>query len=95
MKKQQQIEVNTALYCSLILGWLLISPNITLRNTYTKVLVLLLKDRIPILISLMKRFEKIDDPYIQERLYAIAFGCIVNQSDLYRKNINGLYNIIQ
>lgn len=89
--KQQQIEVNTALYCSLILGWLLISPNITLRDTCTKALVLFLKDRIPILISFIKHFEKIDDPYIQERLYAIAFGCIVNQSDSYQTKLLAEY----
>ena len=30
-----------------------------------------------ILISLFEKFKTVDDPYIQERLYCIAFGCAV------------------
>lgn len=33
----------------------------------------------PALLFLMRIFEEIDDPYISERIYAVAFGCVVNE----------------
>lgn len=60
-----------------LLAWLLASTNRKLRDTATKALIQLLHSRMNILISLFEKFKTVDDPYIQERLYCIAFGCAV------------------
>lgn len=58
----------------------LISSNRYLRDKSTKALIKLLEGHIDILILVLKKFEEVDDPYILERLYAIAFGCVVAES---------------
>lgn len=61
-----------------LLTWLLASTNRKLRDTTTKALIQLLHNRMNILIPLFEKFKTVDDPYIQERLYCIAFGCSVH-----------------
>ncbi|MBU3183253.1 SIR2 family NAD-dependent protein deacylase [Clostridium estertheticum] len=62
-----------------MLATFLISSNNSLRDKTTKALVNLLNGRIDILISLLDKYKNVDDPYIIERLYAVAFGCIVSE----------------
>lgn len=59
------------------LSWVLSSTNIPLRDQTTKALVNLLEQQPEALISILKTFEKVDDLYILERLYAVAYGCIL------------------
>lgn len=77
--KEQRIPDDVAESSALILCWLLISPNTELRDRATKAIICILLSHTNALIDLMHKFEKIDDPYILERIYAIAFGCIVNE----------------
>ena len=56
------------------LAWILSTTNTILRDKVTKALVNLLEQKPLILIEILKRFNKIDDLYILERLYAIAYG---------------------
>jgi len=63
------------------LAWFLASSNRYLRDRSTKALVALLEKHIDILIELLKSFESIDDPYILERLYAVAYGCAMRSPD--------------
>ena len=60
-----------------LLSWFLASTNRKLRDTATKALVQLLHNRMQVLIPLLEKFKTVDDPYILERLYAVAFGCAV------------------
>lgn len=60
-----------------LLSWLLASTNRKLRDTATKALVQLLHNRMQVLIPLLEKFSTVDDPYIHERLYGVAFGCAV------------------
>lgn len=60
-----------------LLSWFLASTNRKLRDTATKALVQLLHNRIQLLTPLLEKFSKVDDPYIHERLYAVALGCAV------------------
>jgi len=53
------------------------STNIALRDQTTKALVNLLEQQPEVLIAILKTFEKVDDLYILERLYAVAYGCIL------------------
>ncbi len=69
----------------IMLGWFLTSSNRFLRDRTTKALVSLLKNRTALLINILKRFKDINDPYVAERLYAVAYGCALlstNKQDL-------------
>ena len=57
------------------IAWFLTSSNRYLRDSATKSLIALLENRIPILIEILKEFKGVNDPYVYERLYAVAFGC--------------------
>lgn len=71
------IDVESIRLGSIMLSWLLASTNRKLRDMATKVLIKLLHNRINILVTLLEKFSEVDDPYIQERLYAVALGCVV------------------
>ncbi len=59
------------------LSWILSTTDIALRDQVTKVLVNLLEQQPNALILILKTFDKVDDLYIKERLYAVAYGCIL------------------
>lgn len=62
-------------------GWFLASSNRFLRDKATKGLVSLLTDKINLLIPLLEKFKKVNDPYIAERLYAVTYGCTLRNWD--------------
>ena len=57
------------------ISWFLTSSNRYLRDYATKALICLLQNRIEILTMLLKDFETVNDPYVLERLYSVAYGC--------------------
>ena len=75
-----------------LLSWFLASTNRQLRDTATKALVQLLHNRIQILIPLLEKFSIIDDPYIHERLYAVALGCALRSKS--KKHLTSLCQYI-
>lgn len=79
--REQRVPDDVAEKSALILCWLLISPNTELRDRATKAIICILISHTQSLIALMRKYEGIDDPYILERIYAIAFGCAVNEGD--------------
>ncbi|WOH39404.1 AVAST type 2 anti-phage system protein Avs2 [Thalassotalea fonticola] len=70
---------------SITLVWFLTSSNRELRDCTTKALVKLLENRIDVLIELIEEFDNVDDPFVIERIYAIAYGCA-----LRTKQVNSL-----
>ena len=62
--------------------WFLSSTNRTLRDSASKALVCLLEERINVLIQLINTFHNVNDPYVIQRLYAVAYGCAVRTSDI-------------
>ena len=68
---------------SITLAWFHTSTNRQLRDSSTKALVNLLQNRIDVLIDVLMTFENVNDPYVYERLFAIAYGCALrtNQKD--------------
>jgi len=81
---------------TITLAWLHTSTNRKLRDSATKALVCLLENRIHILIELLKEFEDVNDPYVYERLYAVAYGCTVRteQTEILPELSNYIFKTI-
>lgn len=56
------------------LCWLLSSPNRFMRDWVTKALVQLLHGHLDVMRALVERFWTVDDPYVVQRVVAIAYG---------------------
>ncbi len=87
---------NSVKLYSIILSWFLTSSHRKLRDYSTKALVYILKNRIDVLIEILKQFENVNDPYVYERLFAVAYGCTLlntNNSNLDRLAIY-VYEVI-
>lgn len=63
------------------LAWFLTSSNRYLRDQTTKALVSLFGARIPILQKVIDQFIGVNDPYVLERLFAVAYGCAMRSND--------------
>ena len=66
---------------SITLAWCLSSPNRELRDRTTKALTSLLKNRVQLTRKLLLCFDPIDDLYIRERIYAVAYGVAMHLND--------------
>jgi hypothetical protein len=60
--------------CAIVLAWMFTTSNRFLRDQATNALVNLLTGRIPAVTRLVERFANVDDPYVLERVYAVAYG---------------------
>ncbi len=78
---KSHISNESKILSSVVIAWLFTSTNRLLRDEATKALVCLLKDNIDVLIELLKRFEGVNDPYVYERLFAVAYGCALTTKD--------------
>lgn len=65
---------------AIMLCWLLSSTHIKHRDEATKALVNLLTEQVDVLIETMRQFENVDDMYVYERLYAVAYGVALRTS---------------
>ena len=63
------------------LSWMLTTSNRSLRDRATKALVSLLTDRMAAVVRLVGRFADVDDPYVAERVYAVAYGVAMRCHD--------------
>ena len=69
------ISGESAKLAAIALAWFHTSANRGLRDSATKALVCLLENRIDVLIDVLKEFRNVNDPYVYERLFAVAYGC--------------------
>ena len=67
--------------CATALSWMLTSSNRFLRDRATKALVNLLTGRLGAVLRLVERFADIDDLYLLERVYAVAYGTAMRSDD--------------
>ena len=74
---KSHISNESVLLSSITLAWFHTSTNRKLRDCSTKALICLLQNRLDILISLLKMFKEVNDPYVYERLFAVAYGCVL------------------
>lgn len=75
--REFEIDDESLKFYGITLGWFLISSNRELRDKATKALVNILSNHLDIVIAVLKEFEEVDDPYVYERLFAVAFGSAV------------------
>ena len=66
---------------AITLAWMFTTPNRFLRDRATKALVALLSSRLESATRLVDRFADIDDPYVAERIYAVAYGVAMHSHD--------------
>lgn len=79
--RPKEIDIESARLAAVMLTWFLTSSNRYLRDGATKALISLLEDRLTVLLQLLEQFEGINDPYIHERLFAVAYGCVLRTED--------------
>lgn len=66
-------EVSYQMAC--VLCWSFSSPYRFLRDIATKAVINLLMDKPDVLIKIIDNFDDVNDPYIQQRVYAVVHGC--------------------
>ena len=67
--------------CAVALSWMLTTSNRFLRDRATMALVSLLTDRLAAVVRLVGRFADVDDPYVVDRVYAVAYGVAMRCHD--------------
>jgi hypothetical protein len=65
--------------------WFLTTSHRFLRDRATKALVNLFTDQIHVLCQVIPDFSEVNDLYVLERLYAVAYGCALRSNDLEAK----------
>jgi len=78
---KDEVDDESARLAAVMLAWFLTSSNRYLRDSATKALVCLLQNRISVLLKVLQQFEGVNDPYVYERLYSVAYGCALRTSD--------------
>lgn len=81
---------------ALTLTWCLTTSDRFVRDRATKALVSLLEEQIPIMRWLLEHFDNVDEPYVQERLHAVGYGCamLTKQKPELQKLAQGVYDRI-
>ena len=75
------LDEKTVDLCSIALAWMFTTSNRFLRDRATKALVSLLTGRLDAATRLVDRFSDVDDPYVVERIYAVAYGVAMRSHD--------------
>jgi len=93
---KSHISDETIKLASITLSWFLSSTDRELRDASTKALICLLKDRILVLIDILELFVNVNDPYIYERLFAVAYGStlLTNQREKLLDLSEYVYSVI-
>ena len=77
----EEVEEERIRLCSIILMWFHTTSNRKVRDRSTKALVRLLSQFPSLLPGLLRKFHSVNDPYVVERLYAVAYGVLCNMND--------------
>ncbi|WP_439812347.1 hypothetical protein [Streptomyces sp. P9-2] len=77
------------------LCWLLSSPNRFMRDWTTKALVHLLRGHLDVMRALVERFWAVDDPYVVQRVVAIAYGALLRSSPQHHDQAKSLAELVR
>lgn len=91
-----EINDNSLYLYGITLGWFLTSSNRELRDSTTKALVNIFTDNISCFLDVLKEFNSVNDLYIKERLYAVAYGITLRSDNQngYKELAEYIYNSI-
>ena len=78
---KMQLDDGLVELCTMTLAWMLATSNRTVRNGATRALVNLLTDRFEATARLVGGFSDVDDPYVVERVLAVAYGVATRSHD--------------
>jgi len=78
---KDHIDDESARLCGIALAWFLTTSNRFVRDRATKALVNLFTSRLRVLKIVMRQFQEVDDFYVLERLFAVAYGCVLRSLD--------------
>ena len=81
VREDRDLEDKTVELCSITLGWMLTTSQRFLRDRATKALVSLLTGRLDATARFVSRFSDVNDPYVTERIYAVAYGVVTRSHD--------------
>ena len=76
-----QIEPAVVDLAAITLAWMFTTSNRFVRDRATKALVALLTSRLESATRLVERFADVNDPYVTERVYAVAYGVAMRSHD--------------
>lgn len=95
-RKENSFPDEVVRLAALALAWCLTTSDRFVRDRATKALVGLLEQRISILRWLLKHFADVAEPYVQERLHAVAYGCamLTRQTKELQKLAQDVYDRI-
>lgn len=71
---------------AIMITWFLATTNCELRDKSTFALTNILKNKLNIVKDILELFKCVDDPWILERLYVSAYGCVLVSDDLEHLN---------
>lgn len=83
------VNAESARLIGIILLWFTSSTINSLRDKATKAAVNMLQYHSQSLLAILNLFKDVDDWYVRERLYAVAYGCILRTKDFSDKRAIG------
>lgn len=92
LARHNTLETPVVHHAATTLAWMLTTSHRFLRDRATKALVSLLTNRIGCTIDLVSRFSGVDDPYVGERVYAVAYGVAMRNHD--RAEVGSLASVV-
>ena len=75
------IDDETVDLCTIALSWMFTTSNRFLRDRATTAVTSLLTGRLAAVVRLVRRLGDVDDPYVAERVYAVAYGVAMRCHD--------------
>jgi hypothetical protein len=82
VKSSDLLEDETVDLSAITLAWMFTTSNRFVRDRATKALVNLLTGRLEAAVRLVEHFADVDDPYVAERVYAVAYGASMRSHNL-------------
>ncbi|MFV0275150.1 MAG: hypothetical protein ACK5HL_02785 [Bacilli bacterium] len=83
----KNLDDETILLFSQLLGWFFTSSNRKMRDKFTKCLVSILENKIHLMTNLIDIFLEVDDMYVLERILAGCYGEILRSDILEPSNV--------
>lgn len=90
------VEKERIRLCAIVLLWFLTTPNRRIRDRSTKSLVRIISCHPDLLCGLLNEFVQVDDTYLTERLFAVAYGvvCNIDNINIITEIADTTYNLI-